>query len=648
MTGFSIPTCKDELRRAIPILREHGLKKSACFCAEQLVGLAGGGMDCASPSSAAASAGVATLRALEAEPVTDAFMLASSFFELGEYARCAVALCGVETGGGPLPAAACAAAPAPDAAARDVFLWAYALYLAGEKRREEEICEASRDALARAKARNSYAPALRDALAARKGPGRARGPRRLRLRHRAQGARARAPAAAAAARAARAMDADGGGGGDEAAAAGRSRAASPARPWPPPRTRRRPRRAPCSPRRRSSSPGTGPRGSIWRSSTLRRPRAAAIARQRARRRRAPPPHPDDELLDVHGPRPGASEALIAACHRAHVAIEQQRCDEALETLARVEAVAPASTFVVAHEALAHYARRDFDRAQASAQERFEALRAADPYRLEQLDIYSNVLYVKEARAELSRLAHAATRAEKYRPETCCVVGNYYSLKAQHERAVLYFQRALKLDRGCLSAWTLMGHEYIEMKNTAAAIEAYRRAVDVNARDYRAWYGLGQTYEILNMYFYALYYYRKAARLRPYDARMWIAIAQCHEKLHRVDDAIKGYERAAAHDDAEGHATIKLARLHRSRNDHDKAVACFQAYVDLHGQGEEIVDATAEALLYLASKHKQKADYAAAQACLARLLDYGGPEKLEAQAMLRELRSLIDTTAAPPA
>ena len=55
MTGFSIPTCKDELRRAIPILREHGLKKSACFCAEQLVGLAGGGMDCASPSSAAAN-----------------------------------------------------------------------------------------------------------------------------------------------------------------------------------------------------------------------------------------------------------------------------------------------------------------------------------------------------------------------------------------------------------------------------------------------------------------------------------------------------------------------------------------------------------------------------------------------------------------
>ena len=48
-------------------------------------------------------------------------------------------------------------------------------------------------------------------------------------------------------------------------------------------------------------------------------------------------------------------ALIGACHSALVAIEQQRCDFALETLASVAVLAPQSSFVVAHEALAHYA-----------------------------------------------------------------------------------------------------------------------------------------------------------------------------------------------------------------------------------------------------------------------------------------------------
>lgn len=40
---------------------------------------------------------------------------------------------------------------------------------------------------------------------------------------------------------------------------------------------------------------------------------------------------------------------------------------------------------------------------------------------------------------------------------------------QHERAVEYFRRALRLSRTYLSAWTLMGHEYVEMKNAPAAI-----------------------------------------------------------------------------------------------------------------------------------------------------------------------------------
>jgi anaphase-promoting complex subunit 8 len=35
------------------------------------------------------------------------------------------------------------------------------------------------------------------------------------------------------------------------------------------------------------------------------------------------------------------------------------------------------------------------------------------------------------------------------------VGNYYSLKAQHEKAVVYFSRALRLNWRYLSAWTLM-------------------------------------------------------------------------------------------------------------------------------------------------------------------------------------------------
>jgi anaphase-promoting complex subunit 8 len=55
-------------------------------------------------------------------------------------------------------------------------------------------------------------------------------------------------------------------------------------------------------------------------------------------------------------------------------------------------------------------------------------------------------------------------------------GNFYGLRGDHEKAIMYFKRALKLNSSYLAAWTLMGHEFIELKNTNAAIQAYRAAV----------------------------------------------------------------------------------------------------------------------------------------------------------------------------
>ena len=104
------------------------------------------------------------------------------------------------------------------------------------------------------------------------------------------------------------------------------------------------------------------------------------------------------------------------------------------------------------------------------------------------------------------------------------------MKCEHEKAIMYYKRALTLNKNCLSAWTLMGHEFVELKNSHAAIESYRRAVDTNPKDFRAWYGLGQAYEVLDMHLYALYYYQRATNLQPLDKRMWQAIEIAMKRL----------------------------------------------------------------------------------------------------------------------
>lgn len=232
----------------------------------------------------------------------------------------------------------------------------------------------------------------------------------------------------------------------------------------------------------------------------------------------------------------------------------QATDDTYEALSELETIFPSSAFLKTQRALLYYhskgisplkdclallIRVDFEEASSI----FANILITSPYRLESLDHYSNILYVMGARPQLAFVAQVATATDKFRPETCCVVGNYYSLKSEHEKAVMYFRRALTLDRNFLSAWTLMGHEYIEMKNTHAAVESYRRAVDVNRKDYRAWYGLGQAYEVLDMSFYALFYYQRAAALRPYDPKMWQAVGSCYAKMGRVEQSIKSLKRA---------------------------------------------------------------------------------------------------------
>ncbi|OLN84891.1 Anaphase-promoting complex subunit 8 [Colletotrichum chlorophyti] len=232
--------------------------------------------------------------------------------------------------------------------------------------------------------------------------------------------------------------------------------------------------------------------------------------------------------------------IVSFIFHLHTSLElYQQGPELANSLDQLLGIFPTSSFLLTCNAMLAYHSKDL----VAAEQHFSRLLSLHPHRLDSLDHYSNILYVMNLRPKLAFLAHLCSSIDKFRPESCVVIGNYYSLLSMHEKAVQYFRRALTLDRSCLSAWTLMGHEYVELKNTHAAIESYRRAVDVNRRDYRAWYGLGQTYEMLEMHTYSLWYYKKAAGLRPWDGKMWLAVGSCLQKMGRDQDGIKALKRA---------------------------------------------------------------------------------------------------------
>ena len=280
-----------------------------------------------------------------------------------------------------------------------------------------------------------------------------------------------------------------------------------------------------------------------------------------------------------------------------------------------------------------------------------------------------------SRPKLAFLAQLATATDKFRPETCCVVGNYYSLKSEHEKAVNYFRRALTLDRNFLSAWTLMGHEYVEMKNTHAAIESYRRAVDVNRKDYRAWYGLGQTYEVLEMHLYALFYYQRASALRPYDPKMWQAVGSCYDKINRPIQSIKAYKRAlvagtyydagssfgstgaaapASNAVMDPEILFQIALMYEKLHDLDEAAGYMEMTLaqeegpvtgeddegEVRAGGTGVTNTTSKARMWLARWEFGRGGLGRAME-LANELCQDGVEVEEAKALIRDLRARME-------
>ncbi|TFY58515.1 hypothetical protein EVJ58_g6367 [Rhodofomes roseus] len=175
-----------------------------------------------------------------------------------------------------------------------------------------------------------------------------------------------------------------------------------------------------------------------------------------KKRRAPPPANEAIAAPITQPRHPNAPPLQALPE--HVRIQEKEWEE------------EDRDYITTARAL--FDGKDFVRA-------VHWLRTCKSAKAHFLSVYSQYMASeKQALRDWYKLdmAHGFTVIDKDRPEICCLIGNYFSLRNEHEKAIKYFKRATQLDRTYLSAWTLMGHEYVEMKNSHAAIEAYRKAV----------------------------------------------------------------------------------------------------------------------------------------------------------------------------
>jgi anaphase-promoting complex subunit 3 len=226
-----------------------------------------------------------------------------------------------------------------------------------------------------------------------------------------------------------------------------------------------------------------------------------------------------------------------------------------------------SPWVLSQLAKTYYESGDF----RNSEEYFVRLLKAQPSRVEDMEVYSTVLWHLKKESALSFLCQVLRDQAFDAPQTWVAVGNAFSLAREHDQAISAFRRATQLDDSLAYAWTLMGHEYIANEAYDSAINSFRKSVAVEPLGYAGWYGLGKSYERMQKLEDAERHYRIAMTLNPTNSTLLVCVGVVLERLQNRHAALAHYSKALELTPHSSLARFKKARVLMHLKQYDMAL-----------------------------------------------------------------------------
>jgi anaphase-promoting complex subunit 3 len=248
--------------------------------------------------------------------------------------------------------------------------------------------------------------------------------------------------------------------------------------------------------------------------------------------------------------------LFSRMANGYFCLSRYDCHNAIQNFNSLPTQHRESPFVLACIGKAYYEQASYP----DAEKFFIRVKQNSASVLEDMEVYSTVLWHMKNEVELAYLAHELMETDRLSPQAWCAVGNSFSLQREHEQALKCFKRATQLDSGFAYGFTLQGHEYIANEEYDKALDAYRSGVNADPRHYNAWYGLGKVYEKMGKYDIAEQHYRTAARINPTNAVLVCCIGMVLEKNKNYDAALAQYSKACALSPGSALSRFRKARV----------------------------------------------------------------------------------------
>ena len=205
--------------------------------------------------------------------------------------------------------------------------------------------------------------------------------------------------------------------------------------------------------------------------------------------------------------------LFAKLGSGYFALGHFQCAEALQIFNSISSGQRETPWVLSQIGRAYYEQGSYP----EAEKYFRKIRTISPSRLDDMEIYSTILWHLKNEVELAYLAHELVDIDRLAPQAWCAIGNTFSLQRDHDQALKCFKRATQLDSKFAYAFTHQGHEHVTNEEYDKALAAYRSGIAADSRYYNVWYGLGKVYEKMGKYDVAEKHYRTAAGINPTNA-----------------------------------------------------------------------------------------------------------------------------------
>lgn len=220
-------------------------------------------------------------------------------------------------------------------------------------------------------------------------------------------------------------------------------------------------------------------------------------------------------------------------------LSQFRCQEALEAYNTLPRAHQDTPWVLAQMGRAQYEQASYP----EAERYFRRLRIMSPTRMQDMEVYSTILWHLKRETDLSFLAHELIDSAWLSPEAWCALGNAWSLAKDHEQALRCFKRATQLDIKFAYAYTLQGHEHMANEEYDKALTAFRQSISADRRHYNAYYGIGMVYEKLGNYDKAYTHFQAASQIHPTNAVLICCIGTVLEKQKQNTQALQYFSKA---------------------------------------------------------------------------------------------------------